>query len=88
MCVCAWCFFFINSYLFIIQARGVRFLSVPKNYYITLRAKLAKSPVKVTEDLDKLEELNILIDYGICCLHAHVHARAYYARTHVCTHTR
>jgi len=46
-----------------LRARGVRFLGVPKNYYTALRAKLAKSPVKVTEDLDKLEALNILIDY-------------------------
>jgi hypothetical protein len=41
----------------------VEFLSVPKTYYQHLRAKLAHASIKVAEDLDKLEELNILIDY-------------------------
>lgn len=45
------------------RARGVEFLSVPKSYYEGLRLKLAKSPVKVHEDLNTLEELSILIDY-------------------------
>jgi 4-hydroxyphenylpyruvate dioxygenase len=43
--------------------RGVPFLTVPKTYYQHLRAKLAHASIKVTEDLDRLEELNILIDY-------------------------
>lgn len=47
-----------------LRARGVEFLSVPKAYYDQLRLKLAKSPVRVTEDIDRLEELQILVDYG------------------------
>lgn len=41
----------------------MRFLQVPKTYYQQLRENLKKSPVKISEDLDVLEELNILIDY-------------------------
>jgi len=46
-----------------LKARGVKFLSAPKAYYTTLREKLKVSPVKVKEDIDVLEKLNILIDY-------------------------
>jgi len=46
-----------------LKARGLEFLSVPKSYYINLRQKLTKSPIKVKEDLDVLETLSILIDY-------------------------
>jgi len=46
-----------------LKARGLEFLTVPKSYYINLRQKLTKSPIKVKEDLDVLETLNILIDY-------------------------
>jgi len=46
-----------------LKARGLKFLSVPKTYYTILRQKLAHAPIKVTEDMDKLEELNILVDY-------------------------
>jgi 4-hydroxyphenylpyruvate dioxygenase len=46
-----------------LKERGLQFLKVPDNYYTTLREKLAKSPVKVKEDLDTLQKLNILIDY-------------------------
>lgn len=45
------------------RARGVDFLEVPDAYYDALREKLAKSPVKVKEDLDVLQKLKILIDY-------------------------
>jgi len=45
------------------QARGVKFLKVPSTYYVSLRQKLQSSPIKVKEDMDKLEELKILIDY-------------------------
>ena len=38
-------------------------MTVPKTYYTSLREKLQHSPVKVKEDLDKLEELSILVDY-------------------------
>ncbi|GAM24382.1 hypothetical protein SAMD00019534_075570, partial [Acytostelium subglobosum LB1] len=46
-----------------LRQRGVQFLSVPKSYYISLKEKLAHAPITVKEDLDKLEELQILIDY-------------------------
>lgn len=46
-----------------LKARGLKFLSVPKTYYTALREKLKVAPIKVKEDLDKLESLHILIDY-------------------------
>jgi len=47
----------------LLKARGLKFLRIPKSYYVTLREKLAVSPVKVKEDLSKIEELDILVDY-------------------------
>jgi len=46
-----------------LKKRGVQFLTVPATYYEHLRSKLAHASIKVTEDLDRLQELNILIDY-------------------------
>ncbi|KAF4524229.1 hypothetical protein B566_EDAN018194 [Ephemera danica] len=46
-----------------LKARGMEFLSVPDTYYTTLRENLKMSKVQVTEDLDILQELKILIDY-------------------------
>jgi len=46
-----------------LRARGVDFLRVPDTYYESLRARLAVSPVAVKEDLDKLQALNILVDF-------------------------
>jgi len=46
-----------------LKKRGCIFLNIPKKYYDNLRAKLAVGGPKVTEDLDRIEELNILIDY-------------------------
>lgn len=46
-----------------LKARGMEFLKIPSTYYVQLREKLAKSPVKVTEDLSVLEKLQILVDY-------------------------
>lgn len=46
-----------------LRARGMEFLTIPANYYTTLRKRLAESRVKVTEDLKVLEELQILIDF-------------------------
>ncbi len=46
-----------------LRARGQEFLNIPNSYYDLLRKRLANSKVKVTEDLDKLQELKILIDY-------------------------
>lgn len=46
-----------------LRARGVDFLSVPDTYYDNLRARLAHSKVKVTESIDVLQKLKILVDY-------------------------
>ena len=41
----------------------MQFISVPKSYYKLLRQNLAKSKTKVSEDMDMLEKLNILVDF-------------------------
>jgi len=46
-----------------LKKRGVEFLSIPATYYEHLRSKLAHSPIKVSEDLDVIQKLDILIDY-------------------------
>ncbi|KAI9101993.1 Glyoxalase/Bleomycin resistance protein/Dihydroxybiphenyl dioxygenase [Phlyctochytrium arcticum] len=46
-----------------LRARGVEFLSIPSVYYDNLRLRLATSVTKVTEDLDILQKLHILVDY-------------------------
>lgn len=46
-----------------LKARGVEFLNIPKTYYELLRSKLQTAAIKVTEPLDILEKLHILIDY-------------------------
>ncbi|CAG8457343.1 4538_t:CDS:2 [Ambispora gerdemannii] len=46
-----------------LRARGCEFLSVPATYYESLRERLASSSIKVTEELEVLEELHILIDF-------------------------
>ncbi|XP_054008124.1 4-hydroxyphenylpyruvate dioxygenase [Hylaeus anthracinus] len=43
--------------------RGVEFLDVPDVYYDTLRNRLKSSGVKISEDLNTLQKLKILIDY-------------------------
>ena len=45
------------------RARGMDFLVPPKTYYGNLRERLSKSKVKVAEDLDRIEENNILVDF-------------------------
>jgi len=47
----------------LLKDRGVKFLKVPKTYYTALRQKLSVSPITVKEDLDKIEELSILVDH-------------------------
>eukprot|EP00741_Cyanophora_paradoxa_P003791 tig00000718_g3685.t1 len=46
-----------------LRARGVDFLTVPSTYYDDLRRRLASSKIKVKEDIDKLQELHILVDF-------------------------
>lgn len=43
--------------------RGVEFLHVPDKYYDNLRLRLKSSQVNVTENLDELRRLKILVDY-------------------------
>jgi len=46
-----------------LRARGVKFLSIPKEYYVDLRKRLQASPVHVEEDLNVIEQLSILVDF-------------------------
>ncbi|KAE8287987.1 4-hydroxyphenylpyruvate dioxygenase [Larimichthys crocea] len=46
-----------------LRARGMEFLSAPDTYYDTLRQKLETAKIKVKEDLDRLQELKILVDF-------------------------
>nr|XP_054749147.1 4-hydroxyphenylpyruvate dioxygenase-like [Lytechinus pictus] len=46
-----------------LKARGMQFLSIPDSYYKNLRERLKTSKVKVTEDLDVIQKLQILIDF-------------------------
>ncbi len=46
-----------------LRARGLNFLRVPDTYYTALRARLAAAPIAITEDLDTIQRLNILVDY-------------------------
>uniref|UniRef100_A0A4W3ID23 4-hydroxyphenylpyruvate dioxygenase n=1 Tax=Callorhinchus milii TaxID=7868 RepID=A0A4W3ID23_CALMI len=46
-----------------LKARGVEFLSTPETYYQQLLEKLKTAKIKVKEDLAKLQELKILVDY-------------------------
>lgn len=46
-----------------LRKRGVEFLEVPKAYYDNLRNVLPKLQIEVSEDINTLEKLKILIDY-------------------------
>ena len=46
-----------------LKKRGLKFLTIPSTYYTHLKQRLEKSPTKVKEDLAKLEELHILVDF-------------------------
>ncbi|XP_068600804.1 4-hydroxyphenylpyruvate dioxygenase [Brachionichthys hirsutus] len=46
-----------------LRARGTEFLMVPDAYYDVLRQKLKTAKIKVKEDLDRLQELKILVDF-------------------------
>lgn len=45
------------------KKRGCQFLDIPDSYYENLKEKLAKSDVNVKEDLKKIQDLNILLDF-------------------------
>ncbi|KAK1882562.1 4-hydroxyphenylpyruvate dioxygenase [Dissostichus eleginoides] len=46
-----------------LRARGMEFLSAPDKYYDNLRLNLKTAKIKVKEDLDRLQELKILVDF-------------------------
>uniref|UniRef100_A0A1I8ATB3 4-hydroxyphenylpyruvate dioxygenase n=1 Tax=Steinernema glaseri TaxID=37863 RepID=A0A1I8ATB3_9BILA len=46
-----------------LRARGVEFLRIPDNYYVTLRKQLSGAKISVAEDLDILQKLHILVDF-------------------------
>ncbi|XP_053328651.1 4-hydroxyphenylpyruvate dioxygenase [Spea bombifrons] len=46
-----------------LKERGMEFMSVPSTYYQTLRENLKVAKIQVKENIDKLEELKILVDY-------------------------
>ena len=46
-----------------LRARGVEFLTIPSIYYENLKIRLQSSSTKVTENLDTLAKLHILVDY-------------------------
>ncbi|XP_073169587.1 4-hydroxyphenylpyruvate dioxygenase isoform X2 [Lepidochelys kempii] len=46
-----------------LKQRGMEFMTVPSTYYQQLREKLKSAKIKVKENIDKLEELKILVDF-------------------------
>ncbi|XP_039735312.1 4-hydroxyphenylpyruvate dioxygenase [Pteropus medius] len=46
-----------------LKERGMEFLNIPSTYYKQLREKLKSAKIRVKENMDILEELNILVDY-------------------------
>ncbi|CAD5219639.1 unnamed protein product [Bursaphelenchus xylophilus] len=46
-----------------LRARGMEFLRIPDSYYVNLKERLAKSRTTVVEDMSKLQELQILVDF-------------------------
>jgi len=45
-----------------LRKRGVEFISVPENYYETMRVRLKMSGLKLEEDFETIKRLHILID--------------------------
>jgi len=46
-----------------LKARGVEFIKVPATYYDSMRKRLASSGLKLSEDFQTLQDLDILIDF-------------------------
>ncbi|KAJ3136984.1 hypothetical protein HK100_001159 [Physocladia obscura] len=46
-----------------LRARGVEFLTIPPSYYENLKLRLKTSKCKVVESMDKLQALDILVDF-------------------------
>eukprot|EP01084_Bolivina_argentea_P208093 354910_1 len=47
----------------LLRERGLKFLTIPPEYYDDLRIRLKNSAVKILEDLNVIEKLNILVDF-------------------------
>lgn len=46
-----------------LRTRGTEFLTIPETYYKTLKENLKEAKIKIAEDMDELQKLNILVDY-------------------------
>ena len=46
-----------------LKKRGVEFISVPTSYYDTMLTRLKATGMKLTEDFEIIQKLNILIDF-------------------------
>jgi 4-hydroxyphenylpyruvate dioxygenase len=46
-----------------LRARGVEFISVPETYYVALRQRLKSAGMALKEDLERIQKLNILVDF-------------------------
>ncbi|KAF1966877.1 4-hydroxyphenylpyruvate dioxygenase [Bimuria novae-zelandiae CBS 107.79] len=46
-----------------LKARGVEFIKVPDTYYTAMRARLKKAGLRLEEDFEVLQSLDILIDF-------------------------
>ncbi|NXY88184.1 HPPD dioxygenase, partial [Alcedo cyanopectus] len=46
-----------------LKQRGMQFMDVPSSYYQMLRDRLKTAKIKVKENIDKLAELKILVDF-------------------------
>lgn len=46
-----------------LRARGVEFIQVPSTYYDDIRARFHRCGMKLEEDMNDLQKLNILVDF-------------------------
>ncbi len=46
-----------------LRKRGIDFISVPETYYTAMKQRLASTRIKLEEDFDAIQKLNILIDF-------------------------
>ncbi|PYI22521.1 4-hydroxyphenylpyruvate dioxygenase [Aspergillus violaceofuscus CBS 115571] len=46
-----------------LRQRGMSFLRVPDEYYVDLRRRLSDSGPRIAEDIDRLRDLHILVDF-------------------------
>jgi 4-hydroxyphenylpyruvate dioxygenase len=53
----------ILSAVRLMRSRGVEFINVPSTYYENIKMRLAKTSLKLEEDFQEIQDLNILIDF-------------------------